>query len=50
MEYGDTPFFKDGLYIYSTGQVVNESDVIEGTQSLDNLDTDQLEEMLKQEK
>jgi hypothetical protein len=35
MEYGDGPFFKDGVFIYSTGQMVNEGYLIEGDQSRD---------------
>ena len=50
MEYGDTPFYKDGFYIYSTGQMVSEGDAIEGVQSLDTFEVSQLEEMVRQEK
>jgi hypothetical protein len=40
MEHGDMPFFKDGYYIYSTGQMVCGSDMIVGSQSLDNKESD----------
>jgi hypothetical protein len=38
-EYGDRPFFKDGFYIYSSGEMVPESDMIVGAQSLDSIET-----------
>ena len=50
MEYGDTPFYKDGFYIYSTNEMASESDMIEGNQGLDFLDVDQLEELVNREK
>ena len=49
MEYGDTPFFKDGFYIYFTGEVVAESDMIEGIHTLDNLELNKLEELVNRE-
>lgn len=48
-EYRDTPFFKDGFYIYSTGQMVSEGNMIEGAQSLDALDVSQLKDLVKRE-
>ena len=49
MEYGDRPFFKDGFYIYSTGQMVSESTMIERAQGLDTLDINQLEDLVRRE-
>jgi len=39
-EYRDTPFFKDSFYIYSTGQMVAESDMIVGAQFMDSIEED----------
>jgi len=37
-DYRDTPFFKDGYYIYSTGMMVDESDMIMAAQTLDSIE------------
>ena len=37
-ENRDSPFFKDGFYIYSTGEMVAESDMIVGAQSMDSVE------------
>lgn len=49
MDYGDIPVFKDGFYVYATGQMVNEGDMIEGAQSLAALEINQQEDIIKRE-
>ena len=39
-DHSDRPIFKDGYYIYSTGQMVYESDMIEMAQSFDNSESE----------
>jgi len=43
-EYRDTPYFKDGYYIYSTGLMVGESDMIMAAQTLDSIEDTKVEE------
>lgn len=40
METGDASIYKDGCYIFDSGEIVSESDLIEGAQSLDNCEND----------
>ena len=49
MDYEDIPVFKDGFYIYASGQMVSEGDMIEGAQSMDAFEVSQLEDIMKRE-